>query len=125
MRPAEPVASANFASACLHRCIIVNVARCPPRPAERAASVVRLQAAELVKWRFRHGQVLAPQAKGKAMRRTRSESWSQQTGWAGSWLVEGLGWAGWDELGWVGGKSQTLGKLRHVWAQRVAGWAGL
>ena len=26
---------------------------------ERAASVVRLQAAELVKWRFRHGQVLA------------------------------------------------------------------
>ena len=28
-------------------------------PAESAVSVVRLQAAELVKWRFRHGQVLA------------------------------------------------------------------
>ena len=28
-------------------------------PAKRAAFAVRMQAAELVKWRFRHGQVLA------------------------------------------------------------------
>ena len=75
---------------------IVNAARCPPRPsgpAERAAFVVRLQAAELVKWRFRNGQVLASldqlmswakaaqesRGKGKAMHRTRSESWSQES----------------------------------------------
>ena len=32
--------------------MIVNAALCP---AERAASVVRLQAAELVRWRFRNG----------------------------------------------------------------------
>ena len=38
------------------------------------------------------------------MHRTRSESWSQQTGRAGlglGWL-EGLGWAGWDEPCLVG-----------------------
>ena len=39
---------------------VPNCKRCAlPASAERAASVVRLQAAELVKWRFRHGQVLA------------------------------------------------------------------
>ena len=64
--------------------VSVNAARCPPRPAKRAASVVRLQAAELVKWRFRHGQVLAPQGKGKAMHRIRSVMKpADRAGWAG------------------------------------------
>ena len=42
--------------------VLCNCKRCAVArlgQAERAASVVRLQAAELVKWRFRHGQVLA------------------------------------------------------------------
>ena len=69
--------------------------------AERAASVVRLQAAELVKWRFRNGQVLAsldqlmswarriPGGKGKAMHR------KGRVGLVGgglAWVV--AGWAG-------------------------------
>ena len=88
-----------------------NCKRCVlPASASRARSVCGSTASS------RAGQVaiqawtgLAPRGKGKAMHRTRSESWSQQTGPAAGpclgWLVEGR--LAWVVAGWAG--PQTLG----------------